>query len=135
MVRRQGRKRLGLDPWPLGLVGINSVWVFQVRGVGLLAPCLASGRAAAAAAYYRGKHFITVSAPHQPEGLWCIPSCLAGMFVERIKAFKELDVFSDFYLCGFVDLCKDLVVLYLSWRELVNNPCLRFQPFKFDSLA
>ena len=78
---------------------------------------------------------ITVSAPHQPEGLWCIPSCLAGMFVERIKAFKELDVFSDFYLCGFVDLCKDLVVLYLSWRELVNNPCLRFQPFKFDSLA
>lgn len=41
----------------LGVRGANSVWVFQVRGVGLLPPRLASGRAAAAAAYYRGKDF------------------------------------------------------------------------------
>lgn len=89
--------------WILGLwgCGSNSVWVFQVRGVGLLPPRLASGGAAAAAAYYRGKDIITADAPYQPEELhrvlcrWMEAYCLSGTIVKGIQAFKELDVLSD----------------------------------------
>lgn len=44
---------------------IKFAGVFQVRGVGLLPSGVASGRAAAASAYYRGKDF-TAKASHQP---------------------------------------------------------------------
>lgn len=66
MVRCRGRKGPSLDPWPWGFAKlIQFVCVFQVRGVGLLPPRAAFGRAAAAAAYYRGKSIFTVSDPRQ----------------------------------------------------------------------
>lgn len=64
--------------------------------------------------------------------------CLAGMFVEGIKAFKELVVVFVwlfgawscmlFYLC-FCWALKDLVVLLLK-LERISKRSLRFQPFK-----
>lgn len=96
MVRCRGGTGPGLGPWPWGACGADSVCgVFQVRGVGLLPPGVASSRAAAASAYDRGKD----CSPPAQEGMtgqWREPTaCFAGMFAKGIQAFKELGVLSD----------------------------------------
>lgn len=124
--------------WILALGGlvelIQFAGVFQVRGVGLLPSGVASGRAAAASSYYRGKEFFTANASHQPKRYWVTchwrgtAECLAGMFVEGIQAFKDLGVLSDF-----------IWVVLLSFEgfggalklERIGKQSLRVQPFDF----
>ena len=84
----------------LGLEGLGEliqfVWVFQVRRVGLLPPAVASGRAAAAAAYYGGKGCFTASAPRHPKthsvpcpwkGADCLKECLKREF-QHLRSWK-----------------------------------------------
>lgn len=95
MVRCQDGKGPGLILGLGGLVKlIRFAGVFQVRRVSLLPSGVASDRASAASAYYRGKDF-TARAPHSPKRYrvtcpWRGADYLAGVFVEGIQAFKEL---------------------------------------------
>lgn len=66
MVRGRGPGRTGLGILGLGeLELIQFGWMFQVSGVGLLPSSVASVRAAAAAAYYRGKDILAGPPHHQ----------------------------------------------------------------------
>lgn len=76
--------------------------MFQVRGVGLLPPGVASGRAAAASAYDRGKD----RSPSTLEVMTCRrrepTAYFAAMFVKGMRAFQELGVLKRFlsvWLC------------------------------------
>ena len=115
----------GDQGWILGLGGlglIQFVWLFQVCGVGLLPPGIASVWAAAAAAYYRGNDVFTASAPQHQSRYW-VPChqrgahCLAGMFVEGVQAIHRVGYFKQFYLYVFVKLRKTWCSNLSFWRN------------------